>query len=106
MIIENQNLVKYRFHSQKYTGYVSELTHKHITILDIMANGESGIVLKCQRFNISKTLFQYIQIYGIVCGNIVEFYASVDVKEVASVSKIYTLNRICQIEVLGLRYVY
>ena len=101
MKIINDNLVKYK--SQRYSGVVTELNDKFIKIENILAYGESGIVLQEQIFKIGKALKQYIEVERINLGNRVEFYASVGLIESGN-EKQYFLNRIRQIEIYSILY--
>lgn len=104
MLYINQNLLIYTGRSQKYTGIVINVTNTFIVVKDIIALGNTGIALKIQRFNVGNALSQYIKFYEVDKNNIVEFYASVYFKEYQDLKE-YGLNRMRQIETLGVVHV-
>ena len=95
--------MKYTGLSQRYTGIVVNITSKFIVIKDIIALGDTGIVLKLQKFAVGGALLQHIDFYEVDKNNIVEFYASVYFKEYRDIKE-YGLNRMRQIETLGTVY--
>jgi hypothetical protein len=96
-MITNPNLNNYSEKPHKYSGVVSSICDKWITVKDIKVMGSAGIQLKEQKFKIGCDLRQYIEYYEIDIDDNVEFYASVAYKQTAD-SKVYSLNKIQQIE--------